>query len=55
MPFFKKLEIFFQENESKIKEFIGKKVDVTNEIFIRHNLIFLAGKCTDNYFEKYFN
>ena len=55
MPFFKKLEIFFQENESKIKEFIGKKVDVTNEIFIRHNLIFLAGKCTDNYFEKYYN
>ena len=52
MPFLKKLEILFQENESKIKEFIGKKVDVTNEIFIRHNLIFLAGKFTNNYFEK---
>ena len=53
MPYFNKLKDFFQENDSKLNELIGNKVDATNEIFSKHNLIFLAEECSYNYIEKY--
>ena len=53
MPYFNKLKDFFQENDSKLNELIGNKVDTTNEIFSKHNLIFLAEECSYNYIEKY--
>lgn len=53
MQFFNKLKKFFQENDSKLNELIGNKVDATNEIFSKHNLIFLAEECSYNYIEKY--
>ena len=53
MQFFNKLKEFFQENDSKLNELIGNKVDTTNEIFSKHNLIFLAEECSYNYIEKY--
>ena len=55
MPYFNKLKDFFQENDSKLNELIGNKVDATNEIFSKHNLIFLAEECSYNYIEKYSN
>ena len=55
MPYFNKLKDFFQENDSKLNELIGNKVDTTNEILSKHNLIFLAEECSYNYIEKYFN
>ena len=55
MPYFNKLKDFFQENDSKLNELIGNKVDTTNEIFSKHNLIFLAEECSYNYIEKYSN
>ena len=53
MPYFNKLKDFFQENDSKLNELIGNKVNATNEIFSKHNLIFLAEECSYNYIEKY--
>ena len=55
MQFFNKLKEFFQENDSKLNELIGNKVDTTNEILSKHNLIFLAEECSYNYIEKYSN
>ena len=55
MQFFNKLKEFFQENDSKLNELIGNKVDTTNEIFSKHNLIFLAKECSYNFIEKYSN
>ena len=58
MPYFNKLKDFFQENDSKLNELIGNKVDkvdTTNEIFSKHNLIFLAKECSYNFIEKYSN
>ena len=55
MQFFNKLKDFFQENDSKLNELIGNKVDTTNEIFSKHNLIFLAEECSYNFIEKYSN
>ena len=53
MPFSNELKKYFKENDSKLNELIGNKVDVTNDIFSRHNLIFLADECSCNYIEKY--
>ena len=52
MPFSNELKKFFKENDSKLNELIGNKVDVTNDIFSRHNLIFSAEVCSCNYIEK---
>ena len=53
MPFYNELKKYFEEYDSKLNELIGNKVDVTNDIFSRHNLIFLLEECSCNYIEKY--
>ena len=53
MQFFNKLRKFFEQNDSKLNELLGSKVDVTNDIFSQHNSIFLAEECSSIFIEKY--